>query len=121
MRQDRDTRRSADMFTRASEVLPGGVGSSARSVRAGWVPYPPFVASGAGSHVTDVDGTEYVDYLMGLGPLIFGHRPSEVTAAVVRAVQELGTVLASYVVQPWIERLNGHRGSMPGTEIQVFS
>ncbi len=42
--------------------------------------------------MTDVDGNEYVDYLMGLGPLLFGHRPPEITAAVVTAVQELGTV-----------------------------
>src|ERR1700675_4226195 len=83
---------SAELFARASEVLPGGVGSSARSVRAGWTPYPPFIASGQGSRVTDVDGNEYVDDLMGLGPLLFGHRPPEVTAAVVKAVQELGTV-----------------------------
>ena len=73
-------------------MLPGGVGSSARGVRAGWAPYPPFVASGRGSRVTDVDGNEYVDYLMGLGPLLFGHRPPEITAAVVAGVQELGTV-----------------------------
>ncbi len=87
-----ESSRSAELFARASEVLPGGVGSSARSVRAGWTPYPPFIASGQGSRVTDVDGNEYVDYLMGLGPLLFGHRPPEVTAAVVKAVQELGTV-----------------------------
>ncbi len=84
--------RSAELFAAAELVLPGGVGSSARGVRAGWAPYPPFVASGRGSHVTDVDGNEYVDYLMGLGPLLFGHRPPEITAAVVAAVQELGTV-----------------------------
>ena len=80
-----ESSRSAELFARASEVLPGGVGSSARSVRAGWTPYPPFIASGTGSHITDVDGNEYVDYLMGLGPLVFGHRPPEVTAAVVEA------------------------------------
>jgi glutamate-1-semialdehyde 2,1-aminomutase len=83
---------SEELFTRAQEVLPGGVGSSARGVRAGWEPYPPFIASGSGSRVTDVDGNEYVDYLMGLGPLLLGHRPPEVTAAVVNAIQQLGTV-----------------------------
>jgi glutamate-1-semialdehyde 2,1-aminomutase len=84
--------RSEALFAAASEVLPGGVGSSARGVRAGWEPYPPFVASGRGSRITDVDGTEYVDYLMGLGPLLFGHRPPEITAAVSSAIEELGTV-----------------------------
>jgi glutamate-1-semialdehyde 2,1-aminomutase len=86
------TSRSEQLFARAMDVLPGGVGSSARGVRAGWAPYPPFIASGKGSRVTDVEGTEYVDYLMGLGPLLFGHRPSEITEAVVAAIQELGTV-----------------------------
>jgi glutamate-1-semialdehyde 2,1-aminomutase len=87
-----DGSRSEALFVTASEVLPGGVGSSARGVRAGWAPYPPFVASGRGSRVTDVDGTEYVDYLMGLGPLLFGHRPPEITTAVGAAIRELGTV-----------------------------
>ena len=83
---------SGRMFERASRVLPGGVGSSARTVRAGWVPYPPFVASAEGAHVTDVDGHTYVDYLLGLGPMLLGHRNPEVTAAVVRAISERGTV-----------------------------
>ncbi len=83
---------SADLFAHASELLPGGVGSSARSARAGWSPYPPFIANGTGSHVIDADGNDYVDYLMGLGPMLFGHRPPEITAAVVDAVQKIGTV-----------------------------
>jgi glutamate-1-semialdehyde 2,1-aminomutase len=87
-----DGSRSEALFAAASEVLPGGVGSSARGVRAGWAPYPPFVASGRGSRVTDVDGTEYVDYLMGLGPLLFGHRPPEITGAVASAIEGYGTV-----------------------------
>lgn len=83
---------SGRMFERASAVLPAGVGSSARSVRAGWAPYPPFIAQGQGSRVTDVDGHEYVDYLLGLGPMLLGHRNAEVTDAVIRAISERGTV-----------------------------
>jgi glutamate-1-semialdehyde 2,1-aminomutase len=86
------TARSAELFGRSSLVMPGGVGSSARSVRAGWSPYPPFISHGTGSHVFDVDGHEYIDYLLGLGPMLLGHRNPEVTAAVVRAIQEYGTV-----------------------------
>ena len=84
--------RSAQLFDRAKRALAGGVGSSARSPRAGWEPYPPFVAHGEGSHITDVDGNEYIDYLLGLGPMLLGHRHPEVTEAVVRAVRDLGTV-----------------------------
>ncbi len=83
---------SGRMFERAARVLPGGVGSSARAVRAGWAPYPPFVASAQGSHLTDVDGHTYIDYLLGLGPMLLGHRNAEVTAAVIKAVTERGTV-----------------------------
>jgi len=83
---------SARLFERASRALPGGVGSSARSVRAGWVPYPPFIESGLGSRIRDVDGHEYIDYLLGLGPMLLGHRNPEVTAAVVKAITERGTV-----------------------------
>jgi glutamate-1-semialdehyde 2,1-aminomutase len=82
------------LFERATRTLPGGVGSSARGTRAGWDPYPPFIAHGEGSRLTDVDGNEYVDYLLGLGPMLLGHRPPEVTEAVVRAVRDLGTVFA---------------------------
>lgn len=83
---------SGRMFERAARVLPGGVGSSARMVRAGWKPYPPFVASAEGSRVTDVDGNVYLDYLLGLGPMLLGHRNPEVTGAVVRAISDRGTV-----------------------------
>ena len=37
-------------------------------VKFGWKPYPPFIAEGLGSRLRDVDGHEYIDYLLGLGP-----------------------------------------------------
>jgi glutamate-1-semialdehyde 2,1-aminomutase len=85
------TKRSAELFADASRVVPGGAGSSARTVKFGWKPYPPFVAGGSGSRITDVDGNEYVDYLLGLGPMILGHRHPAVTEAVTRAITEFGT------------------------------
>jgi glutamate-1-semialdehyde 2,1-aminomutase len=84
--------RSLEAWTQSSRTLPAGVGSSARGTRAGWLPYPPFVTDGTGSRVRDLDGHEYVDYLMGLGPMLLGHRPPAVTEAVVRAIEESGTV-----------------------------
>lgn len=85
------TRRSGGLFARASRVIPGGAGSSARTVKFGWEPYPPFIASGGGSRITDADGNEYVDYLLGLGPMILGHRHPVVTEAVKRAITDIGT------------------------------
>jgi glutamate-1-semialdehyde 2,1-aminomutase len=83
--------RSRELFNQASEVLPGGAGSSARTAKFGWKPYPPFLARGTGSRVCDVDGHEYIDCLLGLGPMILGHRHPVVTAAVASAISEYGT------------------------------
>ncbi|WAX56687.1 glutamate-1-semialdehyde 2,1-aminomutase [Jatrophihabitans cynanchi] len=82
---------SRKLFTRASQVIPGGAGSSARTVGFGWHPYPPFIAEGRGSRLRDVDGNEYIDYLLGLGPMILGHRHPVVTRAVADAIDEYGT------------------------------
>jgi glutamate-1-semialdehyde 2,1-aminomutase len=84
-------KRSGELFERASTVIPGGAGSSARTVKFGWKPYPPFMADGTGSRIRDVDGHEYVDYLLGLGPMILGHRHPAVTAAVASAIETYGT------------------------------
>jgi glutamate-1-semialdehyde 2,1-aminomutase len=83
--------RSEKMFERASQVIPGGAGSSARTVKFGWSPYPPFIAEGLGSRLRDVDGNEYIDYLLGLGPMILGHRHPVVTKAVADAITGYGT------------------------------
>ena len=85
------TKKSRALFERASRSIPGGAGSSARTVKFGWAPYPPFMAQGKGSRLWDVDGNEYVDYLLGLGPMILGHRHPVVTRAVSDAINEYGT------------------------------
>jgi len=89
-----NTNRSAELFETACRVIPGGVNSTARATWAGWSPYPLFVQDGQGSRLRDVDGNEYIDYLLGLGPMIFGHRPPRVTQAVVDFIQQRGTVFA---------------------------
>ncbi|MDL9980387.1 aspartate aminotransferase family protein [Microbacterium candidum] len=85
------TAASAALFERAKRSVPGGAGSTARLPRNGWEPYPLFIADGEGSRIRDVDGHEYIDYLLGLGPMILGHRHPGVTQAVVDAVRDLGT------------------------------
>ncbi len=88
------TTRSAALFPEACEFIPAGVNSTARARFSGWDPYPLFAHHGTGAHLFDVDGNRYIDYLLGLGPMILGHRPPKVTAAVVKAIQERGTVFA---------------------------
>ena len=73
---------SAGLFEAARRLIPGGVNSTARATWSGWTPYPLFVEGGTGSRLRDVDGNEYIDYLLGLGPMLLGHRPPRVTQAV---------------------------------------
>src|SRR5688572_5431607 len=81
--------RSEELFNRAQHVIPGGVNSPVRAFRAvGGKPL--FIQRGNGSHVWDVDGNEYIDYVGSWGPLIFGHRPPEVLNAL-SEVLEIGT------------------------------
>ena len=84
-----DRRRSEALFARAQKLIPGGVNSPVRAFRSvGGT--PPFIARGEGSKIYDVDGNEYIDYVLSWGPLILGHRPQIVTDAL-REVLEIGT------------------------------
>lgn len=88
------TTRSAELYELAAHHLAGGVGSGTRSPRSGWLPVPVFAQSGSGAILTDVDGNDYIDYVMGQGPLILGHRPPAVTEAVVDVLRERGSLFS---------------------------
>jgi glutamate-1-semialdehyde 2,1-aminomutase len=80
---------NADAFARAQRVIPGGVNSPVRAFKAvGGTPF--FVAEALGCELVDVEGKRYIDYVMSWGPLILGHAPRAVVAAV-RAAAERGT------------------------------
>lgn len=85
---------SKKMFEKAERYLPAGVGSTSRAIWSGWKPYPLFVKQGIGSHLIDVDENEFIDYLLGLGPMLLGHRPKEITQKVTEQIQNIGTVFA---------------------------
>lgn len=100
-------------FARARQVIPGGVNSPVRAFRAVGGD-PPFIARGAGSHIVDVDGNEYIDYVLSWGPLILGHAEPRVIAAITEAAArgtsfgaptELETELAEEIISivPGIE------------------
>src|SRR5262245_3039434 len=80
---------SKELFSRAEHVIPGGVNSPVRAFRAVGGK-PVFIERGQGSHIWDVDGREYIDYVGSWGPLIFGHRSPEVLQAL-HEVLEIGT------------------------------
>ena len=66
--------KSQRLFSRASQILPGGVDSPVRAFQAvGGAPL--FVRRAAGAILEDVDGNRFIDYVMSWGPLIHGHAP----------------------------------------------
>lgn len=81
--QRRSTATSDKLLDSATRLIPGGVHSPVRAFR-GVGGNPFFVQRAQGSHLWDVDGNEYIDYVGSWGPMILGHAHSKV----VRAVQE---------------------------------
>jgi glutamate-1-semialdehyde 2,1-aminomutase len=77
------------LFSRAQKRIPGGVNSPVRAFRSVGG-NPLFIKSGKGSRVTDADGVSYIDYLGSWGPLILGHAPTAVKAALRQQIA-LGT------------------------------
>ncbi|HEY1465253.1 MAG TPA: glutamate-1-semialdehyde 2,1-aminomutase [Terriglobales bacterium] len=77
---------SRKLQTRAEKLIPGGVDSPVRAFRAVGGD-PPFLVRGAGSHIWDTDGNEYIDYVGSWGPLILGHTLPEVVEAVTAAAK----------------------------------
>ena len=81
--------RSAELYRRALSVLPGGVNSPVRAMRAIGRD-PIFVERASGAELTDVDGNTYVDYVCSWGPLMLGHAHPAVLEAI-SAAAALGT------------------------------
>ncbi len=66
--------RSLQLYERAINVVPGGAGTFSKSASQLAFGYSPlFLERASGCRVWDVDGNEYVDYMLGLGPVILGH------------------------------------------------
>jgi glutamate-1-semialdehyde 2,1-aminomutase len=77
--------RSSQWFTRALDVIPGGVNSPVRAFNAvGGEPF--FVERAQGARILDVDGDEYLDYVLSWGPLILGHAHPAVMRAIAEAL-----------------------------------
>ncbi|MGI8618866.1 MAG: glutamate-1-semialdehyde 2,1-aminomutase [Gemmatimonadaceae bacterium] len=73
--------RSASVMARSRAIFPGGVSSPVRAF-GGVGGSPVVMASGRGARITDVDGNEYLDYVLSWGPLVLGHAHPAVIAAV---------------------------------------
>jgi glutamate-1-semialdehyde 2,1-aminomutase len=87
-------RTRSNLYRRALELIPGGVNSPVRAMRAVGLDEPFFVRRGEGAYIESVDGNRYVDWVMSWGPLLFGHADPE-TLAAVRAAVERGTTFGA--------------------------
>jgi glutamate-1-semialdehyde 2,1-aminomutase len=91
-RRERFARRCANdpisqVFARAVELLPGGVDSPVRAFKSVGAS-PLFITRAKGSRLRDVDGNEFIDYVMSWGPLIHGHAPRGLITALSKAARD---------------------------------
>jgi len=81
------TSRSQALHAVSSHLTPGGVNSPVRAFRAvGGT--PRYIARAAGSKIYDVDGREYIDYVLSWGPIMLGNAAPEIVEAVERAARD---------------------------------
>ncbi|KXH87298.1 glutamate-1-semialdehyde 2,1-aminomutase [Sporosarcina sp. HYO08] len=78
--------KSKQAFKEAVELLPGGVNSPVRAFKSVNMD-PIFMESGKGAMITDIDGNEYIDYVLSWGPLILGHSDPAVVSGIQKAAE----------------------------------
>jgi glutamate-1-semialdehyde 2,1-aminomutase len=79
--------KSAYLFEKAKQLIPGGVNSPVRAFGSVGLK-PPFIKKASGPKITDVDGNEYIDYVGSWGPMILGHAHPGVVEAVKEAAAD---------------------------------
>ena len=106
--------RGEEAFERSKRSLAGGVGSATR------ISYQPFFLKEAkGSRVIDLEGKEYIDYMLSFGPLILGHAPQVIIEAIKEQIEK-GTMYGTgfegeYLLAEEVIRL------VPGAELVRFT
>ncbi len=108
--------KSIELYRRASGVLAGGVNSNFRALNR---PVPLFIERGEGAHLWDVDGNQYIDYVLGLGPVILGHAPKPVIEAVAASLARGQCYSAQHMLE--IELAEAIIAAVPTAEMVRFS
>ena len=115
--------KSAAAFALAKKFMPGGVNSPVRSYQ-NVDCNPPFISCAKGSHIFDIDGNNFIDYVGSWGPMILGHAHEKIVDALKKAVErgtsygaptELETELAA-LVQKFYPSMEVMRMVNSGTE-----
>lgn len=79
--------KSESFFTRAQELIPGGVNSPVRACKSVGC-NPLFITKGTGSRIIDADGNKFIDFVCSWGPMILGHNQPTVVEAVQKALAD---------------------------------
>lgn len=82
----RNYEKSKQAFAEAVNLMPGGVNSPVRAFKSVNMD-PIFMQSGKGAIITDIDGNEYIDYVLSWGPLILGHSDPDVVEGIKRVAE----------------------------------
>ncbi|WP_042223321.1 glutamate-1-semialdehyde 2,1-aminomutase [Oceanobacillus manasiensis] len=100
---------SQDAYKEAVDLMPGGVNSPVRAFKSVGMS-PVFMQSGKGSKIFDIDGNEYIDYVLSWGPLILGHADERVVGKLKEVVENgtsfgAPTILENKLAQLVIDRV----------------
>ncbi|AVP37259.1 glutamate-1-semialdehyde-2,1-aminomutase [Staphylococcus felis] len=88
---------SIQAFEKAQTLMPGGVNSPVRAFKSVDTP-AIFMDHGEGSHIFDIDGNEYIDYVLSWGPLILGHKDPKVIEEIHKVVDR-GTSFGASTIE----------------------
>ncbi len=93
------TEKSKKMYERALKSIPGGASSASRTPLEGYKPYPVFIERAEGSKLYDIDGNEYIDFLVALGPTLVGNANPRVINFVSKQIKKGATYGLPYELQ----------------------
>ncbi|GAA2242382.1 glutamate-1-semialdehyde 2,1-aminomutase [Streptomyces amakusaensis] len=113
------TAASRELFARAKGSLAGGISSSSRLTSTGPHPYPLYMSSGSGARIRDVDGNEYIDYLISYGSAILGHAHPSLTSGLTEVLAR-GTMFGTCNV-PEVELAELITDMVPCAELVRFA
>jgi len=88
---------SENAYNEAVNLMPGGVNSPVRAFKSVGMS-PIFMDHGKGSRIYDIDGNEYIDYVLSWGPLILGHADEGVVSELKKTVEK-GTSLGTATIK----------------------
>lgn len=110
----RSYEKSKQAFEEAQHLMPGGVNSPVRAFKSVNTD-PIFMERGKGAKIYDIDGNEYIDYVLSWGPLILGHTNDRVVESIQRVAENGTSFGASTLVENELAKLVSER--VPSIEV----